>query len=281
MKDRLLLGNNAQFIRQPFSVFTQAAAESGLDAVELTLQTPHFYADSETYHDLSSAKRNLQDTGLEVCSTVPLPYRYSICADEGTIQSEKTRGYYKQCILLTEELGASYLSITGSGANYDYDSKRLMKNGAKTLEELADFAGKHSVTLLLGSVLGQECMVNASTPVLVSLDEIKEMTEAVSSRFLKVYLDTEVISLRGETISGWFDTFGEDIRLVRFADGNYNGYRIWGRGCLPCRKYLKQIRESGYEGPLALTVPGERYIDDPVSAMKENIQVLRQCMGQV
>lgn len=281
MKDRLLLGNNAQFMRQPFSVFTQAAAESGLDAVELTLQTPHFYADSETYHDLSSAKRNLQEAGLEVCSTVPLPYRYSICADEGTIQSEKTQGYYKQCILLTEELGASYLSITGSGANYDYDSKRLMKNGAKTLEALADFAGKHSVTLLLGSVLGQECMVNASTPVLVSLDEIKEMTEAVSSRFLKVYLDTEVISLRGETISGWFNTFGEDIRLVRFTDGNYNGYRIWGRGCLPCGKYLKQIRESGYEGPLALTVPGERYVDDPVSAMKENIQVLRQCMGQV
>ena len=107
------------------------------------------------------------------------------------------------------------------------------------------------------------------------------MIEAVSSDFLKVYLDTEVISLRGETISGWFDTLGEDIRLVRFTDGNYNGYRIWGRGCLPCRKYLNQLDESGYAGPLALTVPGERYIDDPVSAMKENIQVLRQNMGQV
>ncbi|MGN1414708.1 MAG: sugar phosphate isomerase/epimerase family protein [Anaerovoracaceae bacterium] len=281
MKDRLLLGNNAQFIRHPFSEFTKAAAENGLDAVELTLQTPHFYADSETYHDLSSAKRNLQETGLKVCSTVPLPYRYSICADEGTIQREKTLGYYRQCILLTEELGASYLSITGSGANYDYDPKRLMKNGAKTLEALADFAGKHGVTLLLGSVLGKECMVNASTPVLVSLEEIREMTETVSSKYLKVYLDTEVISLRGETISGWFDTFGEDIRLVRFTDGNYNGYRIWGRGCLPCRKYLHQLCESGYAGPLALTVPGERYIDDPVSAMKENIQVLRQSMGQV
>jgi sugar phosphate isomerase/epimerase len=205
----------------------------------------------------------------------------AICADEGTIQHEKTIGYYQQAVLLAAELGAKYLLITGSGANYDYAPERLMDSAEKTLRVLADFAGEHGVTLLLSSVLGEECIPNASTPVLVSMEEIRDMAERVNSEYLKVYLDTEVISLRGETITEWFETFGEDIRLVRFTDGNYNGYRIWGMGCFPCRKYLDEIGRTGFGGAFALTVPGERYADRPAEAMAENLQVLRQMMGQV
>ena len=281
MDKRILLGNNAQFIRRPFCEFVEAQKEGGITAVELTLQAPHFYVDSEEYHDVSGVKAQLAEAGIAVHSVIPLPYRYAVCADEGTIQQEKTVGYYRQCILLAEELGAKYLLITGSGANYDYDYARLMDNAEKTLRVLADFAGDHGVTLLLGSVLGEECIFNATTPVLVSMEEIREMLDRVGSSHLKAYLDTEVISLRGETISGWFGCFGSDIRLVRFVDGNYNGYRIWGMGCLPCRKYLDEVDRTGYEGALALTIPGERYIDDPAAAMGRNLQVLRQVMGQV
>ena len=281
MEERILLGNNAQFVKLPFEDFVQAQKDLGIREVELTLQAPHFYLDSYGYHDLTEVKAMLKDAGISVHSVIPLPYRYAICADEGTIQHEKTIGYYQQAVLLAAELGAKYLLITGSGANYDYAPERLMDSAEKTLRVLADFAGEHGVTLLLSSVLGEECIPNASTPVLVSMEEIRDMAERVNSEYLKVYLDTEVISLRGETITEWFETFGEDIRLVRFTDGNYNGYRIWSMGCFPCRKYLDEIGRTGFGGAFALTVPGERYADRPAEAMGENLQVLRQMMGQV
>lgn len=274
-----LLGNNGQFIRMPFSDFLASQQEEGLREIDLTLQAPHVYVDSDG-HWMPEALKTIREKRISVYCVTPLPYRYTICADDGTIQYEKTLAYYKQCILLAEELGARYLCITGSGGCYDYEASRLLDNAEKVLRQLADFAGAHQVTLLLGSVLGEECEVNASTPVLVRLHEIRDMIRRVDSPYLKAYLDTEVISLCGETISRWFQELGEKICLIRLTDGNYNGYRIWGRGCLPCVRYLKGIRKNGYEGKFSLQIPGERYIEDPAAAQKENISYLLAAMVQ-
>jgi len=275
MKD--FLGNNAQYIRYPFEVFLKTQQRLGVKEIDLTMQTPHIYIDSEAYESLDGMKSLLTFYGIHVYCVTPLPYRYTVCADEGSVQREKSEDYYKQCILAAESLGASYLCITGSGACYDYEPDRLRKNAVDTLKKLSAFAGQHSVTLLLGTVFGEECPNNASTPVLVHLDEIVQTLKAVASPYLKAYLDTEVISLCGETITGWFGALGENIRLVRFTDGNYNGYRLWGKGCLPCSKYIREIMANGYCGKWSLQIPGERYTEQPEAADGENFAYLKRC----
>jgi len=281
MKDYQFLGNNAQFIKYPFETFLHVAIDNDVKEVDFTAHVPHFYIDSYGYKDVCGVKEKLQEAGISVSCMTPLPYRCNICADEGTIQKEKTIAYYQQCILAAEYLGSPYMTITASGACYDYDHDRLRNNAYDTLGILADFAEEHSVTLLFGTVVGKECPYNATTPVFVHLDEIKEMIDRVGSPHLKAYLDTEVISLCGETIKEWFDTLGEDIRMVRFVDGNYNGYRVWGTGCLPCGKYLKELTTCGYEGALSLNIPGERYVEEPEKAMMENIRFVRETVRQV
>ena len=93
------------------------------------------------------------------------------------MQREKTLAYYQQCILAAEALQAESLCITASGACYDLARALLMPNAVPMLKELAEFAGKHGVLLLLGSVLGEESPCNASTPVLVSLEEIASLLD--------------------------------------------------------------------------------------------------------
>ena len=281
MKTYRLFGNNAQFIKYPFETFLHMAIENNVKEVDFTAHVPHFYIDSYGYKDICGVKEKMQDAGISVSCMTPLPYRFNICADEGSIQKEKTIAYYKQCVLAAEYLGSPYVTITASGACYDYDHDRLRKNAYDTLRILADFAEEHGITLLLGTVVGKECPYNASTPVFVHLDEIKAAIAQVNSPGLKAYLDTEVISLCGETIKGWFDALGEDIRLVRFVDGNYNGYRVWGTGCLPCKKYLETLAACGYLGGLSLNLPGERYADNPGKMMEENIRFLREAVRQV
>lgn len=274
----LLLGNNAQFIRKPFADFIKTASDNDIKAAELTLQTPHFYVDSEKYHSIDEQKKLLKEAEIKVVALQPLPYRYSICANEGTIQYEKTLGYYKQCILMAKELNARFVCITGSGADYDKEKTDLLGNAKRTLRMLTGFAEEQDVVLLLGSVFGDECPNNASTPVLTSLGEIAEVIEEVNSKNLGAYLDTEVISVCGETIDQWFSLLHEKIALVRFTDGNYNGYRIWGEGCLPCAKYLDCLRRNGYAGALSLTISGERYISAPEKAFAKNIKALQNSM---
>lgn len=276
----LLLGNNAQFVRRPFADFVSAAWAHKVQGAELTLQSPHFYVDSAKYHSVDEQKKLLSAAGIEVVSLQPLPYRYSICADANTLQHEKTVDYYRRCILLAKELGASYLCVTASGANYDQEPKRLLGNAEAAIAELAEFAGDAGVMLLLGSVFGEESPINASTPVLTTLKEIHAVLTDLGSKNLGVYLDTAVISVCGEKITQWFQQLGENIRLVRFTDGNYNGYRAWNDGCLPCTQYLNQIRDMGYHGPLALTIPGERYVENPEEAFSKNIEAVRRRMEE-
>lgn len=278
LNPELLLGNNAQFIRKPFVDFVKAARDNDIHAVELTLQTPHFYVDSEKYHSIDKQKCMLEEAGIRTISIQPLPYRYTICSEEGSIQHEKTIKYYERCILMAKELGARFVCITGSGADFDKEKKDLLEYAQKSLSKLVAFAEKQDIILLLGSVLGEECPNLATTPVLTSIDEVRKVVESINSDYLGVYVDTEVISVCGETIQQWFSVLNERIRLVRFVDGNYNGYRIWGEGCLPCSKYLDSLRSEGYDGALAMNIPGERYISEPEKAFADNAKVLRYCM---
>ena len=164
---------------------------------------------------------------------------------------------------------------------YDKDKNVLLSCAEETLYTLSTFAEKHEVCLLLGTVLGEESPYNASTPVLTCLSEIKTVLSQVNSPALKAYLDTLAISLTGETITQWFSALGDNIRLIRFTDGNYNGYRIWGTGCLPCEKYLSELQSSKYSGPLSLAVPGERYCENPMEADNLMLAYFRAALSKV
>ena len=98
-----LLGNNAQYIRFPFDDFLQDQKRMGMESADLTLQSPHIYIDSEEYEPLGPIKEKLRGAGLSVRCVTPMPYRYSICAEAGTMSpplclSQKFRQIPPRCI---------------------------------------------------------------------------------------------------------------------------------------------------------------------------------------
>ena len=106
--------------------------------------------------------------------------------------------------------------------------------------------------------------------MLVDLEQIKKVKDLCGHRALKVFTDTEVISVEGETLSDWLDAFGRDIKMIRMSDGNYNGYRIWGRGDLPIDRYIQIIDRHNYGGLISLQIPGEKYCENPEEALIDN-----------
>jgi len=268
-------------LRLPFDEFIKIQNENKVTKIDFVAASPHIYIDSEKCLRVNDVQNSMNMNGISVYSLTPLPYRFSICANGGTIQHKKTIDYYKQCILVGKELGSKYICVTGSGANYDENPEYLIDNAIESLSILAEYAKNNDITVLLGTVFGDDCIINASTPVLVSAADVKKVTECVDSKNLKVYMDTEVISVCGESIREWFELFGKDIRLIRFTDGNYNGYRVWGKGCLPCRKYVDTIQQNGYDGYYSMQIPGEKYFENPVEADKENLKYLYEIFEQV
>lgn len=271
-----LLFSNSQYVKVPFEDFLEAQKRLGSKYIDLVLQVPHIYVDSTKVIGKEALKARLNEEGLKVISVTALPYRYSISADPETLQGAKTLDYYRRCIETTKYLEGKYLCLTGAGAPYDIDTKALMENAKSNLSLLAEYGETVGITILLGACFGRECPVNSQGPILTHVDEIAALVNDVNSPYLGAYLDTELASISGETIGEWGRLLRSDsaeenkLKLIRFTDGNYNGYRTWGRGCYPGEKYLKEILSIGYKGPISLQIPGERYADNPAEQDKEN-----------
>lgn len=263
MADRArLLGSNNQYSHYPLGVFTSAMKELRLSRLDFVPRPPHFWCGHTGYEDPSQLKTVFCGAGLQVEVLTPPPYRYSITASPG-IQRQATLSYYKNCLSLARQLGASRMVLGAAGACWDTRGSVLWRNAKDMLSSLCEEAERENVTLLLGAVMGSETPLIAESPLLTEVDEILRMLEEIRHPRLRAMLDTNVMSSLGETIPQWLDALGTHLYLVRLVDGNYHGWCAWGDGCLPMARYLKQLEKAGYAGDISLLLPGERYVENP------------------
>lgn len=264
------LESNSQYIRFPMADFLSVQKELESHHIDLVLQSPHIYVDCENYQDIRKYRSDFEEHEISVDCVTPLPYRYSIGFHPESVIGQRSRQYYANCIRAAHLCGSQYLCITAANACFDVPKKELMEYCLENLKFLTRIAGEENVTLLLGTVMGMDSPCNASTPVVLTLEETAELVEQIGSPYLAAYADTQVISIRGELLSDWFQRLGRKVRLIRFTDGNYNGYRVWGSGVLPAEKFAEEIKQAGFDGLISFQIPGERYCENPKDAQKQN-----------
>lgn len=279
MKNFELLGSNAPYIRYPLEHFFDVQKKLGVKNIDFVLQAPHIYIDSSKTIGTEKVKRLMFENKMKILSVTVCPYRYTVCAGQHSIQAEKSKAYFKQCILTAEALEANYVCITAEGGCFDKNKDEMLASAVKNLNELAVFAKTHYMTLLLGTAFGPDCPENAASPALYSIEDVRYIMDRVDRNVLKLYVDTEVISTAGETISDWLTEFGDDIKLIRMTDGNYHGYRVWGDGCLPCSKYIEEIKKFGWNGVISLQMPGDSYMENAEAADQKNRSYIRKVTG--
>lgn len=264
------LESNSQYIRFSLMDFLKVQKELECHHIDLVLQSPHIYIDCEDYGDIRKHLKYFRDYEISVDCVTPLPYRYSIGFHPKSVIGQRSRQYYANCIRAAHLCDSKYLCITAANACFDESRQTLMHYCMENLKFLTRVAGEENVTLLLGTVMGMDSPCNASTPVVLTLAETTELIEKIGSPYLAAYADTQVLSIRGEFLKDWFSKVGRKLRLIRFTDGNYNGYRVWGSGVLPAEKIAAEIKNAGFEGLISFQIPGERYCENPMEAQKQN-----------
>ncbi len=269
-----LLGSNSTYRYLPLEACLDQLAALGLTALDFVPQAPHFWCSHTEMGDAAALRRRLEDRGLRADVVTPPSYRYSIAAPPGR-QRQATLDYYRRCILLAASLGARRMVLGADGACWDLERDRLLDLAAQLLDRLCPTAAAAGVKLLLTPVPGPDAPLIAQSPVLGPAAELLGVIRQVGSPWLGACLDTNAMSLWGDDIPGWFERLGECTHLVRLCDGNYHGWRAWGEGCLPMERYLEQLEEAGYDGPISLLLPGERYVDRPEHPLRKALAVLR------
>ena len=264
------LESNSQYIRYSMTDFLKVQKELESHHIDLVLQSPHIYVDCEEYGQIRKYQKDFERYQICVDCVTPLPYRYSIGFHPNSLIGQRSRQYYANCIRAAHLCGSQYLCITAANACFDEPKQKLMEYCIENLNALVKVAEEENVILLLGTVMGMDSPCNASTPIVLTVNEVAEIIEQIGNSYLAAYADTQVLSIRGESLTDWFDRLGEKVRLVQFTDGNYNGYRIWGKGVLPAEKLAEEIYRTGFNGLISFQIPGERYCENPKDAQKQN-----------
>jgi len=265
-----IAGSNYQYIRFPFDDFVSAQTKLGISKIDLVGAAPHIWCDHLSAVHTEGAMDALRQAGISVIAFSPKAYRYSLCADPDSIQANATLAYYRNCIKATADLECKTIVVSPEGGCFDRPYGSLWDNCRHMLEALCHEAEKEGINILISSLPVDD------SPILTSLYEVEKMLSQVNSKVLGAVADVNVISRCGEKIPRWFAQLGRKIGLVRFTDGNYNGYRVWGEGCLPCEKFLIELEKTNYDGMLSLQLPGEKYMEAPFEADKKNLKSLER-----
>ena len=261
---------NAQYVRRPFSEFVATQRELGTRQAEFVAQVPHLWCDHLACEDEANVVSQLREAGIGIAAFTPKLYRYSICAEPGSRQAEATTAYFANTMKIAARLHAPLFCVEVGGGVFDAPADELWGRARNALARLCAMAEEAGMLLAVGTASPED------SPILTTQGELARMKREVGHRNFKVILDTRAASVAGETIRAWFDAFGDDVALVRFVDGNDNGWRPWGEGCLPCGRFAEQIAACGYRGVLSQYRKGEHDVADPSGADRRNYRHLAE-----
>jgi protein FrlC len=270
LKEIKIANMNVHYYLYPFDYFLDVQNEIGIKNIELWGSVPHLWIDHIRYRDIAPIRKKLVDYGIDIVAFTPKPYNYTLCAPYESTQRKATLTYYKNCIDATVNLGVNRMCIDSTGGSFDTPYEILWNCCRDLLIHLCRIAKSKDVMIIMGTALP------GLSKVVTTLHELKEMVDCVARDNLKVLLDTVAMSMSGETIGQWFGVFGSNIVHTHFTDGRNNGYRVWGEGCYPMKKYLYELYHNGYTGYLGQKILNEDYFTDPAEADRKNFTSICQ-----
>jgi protein FrlC len=258
-------GMNIHWANYSLDAFLDAQERIGFKTIELWACEPHFWIDHMRAHDVDVVRRKVEAHGLAVHVLTPenciYPYQVGACEPEHV---ERSFGYFANGIRAAAALGCDCMEINSGWGYWNEDREEAWKRSRDMLARLADVAGQEGIVLALETLRPQE------SQLVVKLEDEKRMLEEVGSPNLKPMVDTVAMSVAGETLDQWFDSFGTDIWNMHFVDCNPYGHLIWGDGDRSMFDWMGSLERHGYSRWLGQEITDGRYMDDPYTADLRN-----------
>ncbi len=255
----------------------QDQALAGYKTIELIGWSPHLLMDENGVLDVREVRRKAEEAELRIGAFVPEAgaYNYRLGQEDPEL-SGRSRRYFAKACEATRQLGAKVMLVSCLGGTYDQDSARVFGQTVRDLQQLSYAAQDCGITLAVKTNAWNTARVFNTLPELVDL------LAAVDSTRVQACLDTIAMADAGETPTQWFDALGGAIAHVQLDDGRPEGRLVWGDGLLPLERYLLELEDHGYRGLLGLAPDDSRYLFDPNSADRRNLEALRPylCDGE-
>jgi protein FrlC len=233
------------YMRLPLERAFQDAARFGYDGIEIWGGRPHAYP-----FDL---KKNGTKEIRELSSRYDLPiicytpemnaYPYNMMVADEEMRRDSLE-YVKVSMDVAKEIGAGFTLISAGHAGYETLREECWPRLINNLRELAGYAEKIDITLLL------EPLTQYESNVIVTCNDLVAALDEVNSDHLQGICDICPPFCNNEPIMTYFDKLGSRLRHMHIidSDGHSDTHMMLGEGRIPLRELFKEIEASKYTG---------------------------------
>lgn len=262
---------NIHYNNYTLDYFLDCQAKLGIKNVELLGAHQGLWMDEHGYQDAAPIRRKLEERGLACPVFTPenCCYGYQFAAKEPE-HIERCFRYFANGIRFGAELGAKILEANSGWGYWNEPEEEGFQRAAEMHSRLAEVAKEYGMTIACESLRPQETRIG------YRLDQIKRLFDTVNHPNFKVMIDLTAMSVQGETVQRWFDTFGaENIIHSHFQDCDPYGHYVWGDGKLNLHDTLRAFLDNGYKGLFSMELTDRGYYADPFYHDQRNMRNLR------
>lgn len=249
---------NCHYYKYSLDYFLDTMEMLGIPNVELVTGHQGLWLDHNGFCDVKSLKQKLNARNLSTKIITPQNCitMYQYAAPEKEL-FELSYRYFANGLRMGAELGCELMEVNSGWGYWNENPGESQKRCVEMFSKLCVLAEELGMTMVIESLRPQESRHGDT------LGSILEIFKAVDSERLKVMIDVTAMSVSGETIQEWFDTFGDNILHTHFQDRTPMGHLIWGDGNESLQNDLIALKENGYTGLISAEITDDRYSEDP------------------
>ena len=262
---------NIHYENYPLEYFLDCQQALGIKNVELLGGHPGLWMDYTGYQDPAPIRRMLEERGLTCAVFSPdnCFYGYQFAVKEPLL-IERSFQFYCNALKFASELGTMIMEVHPGWGYWNEPEEEGFARSVHMHRRLSEVAAQYGITLACEALRPEESLIG------YRLDQMKHLFDEVNHPNFKMMIDMTAMSVAGETIQEWFDTFGaENIIHSHFQDCDPYGHYIWGDGKRNLQQDLIDMKRNGYTGLFSQEITDRRYYDDPFYHDKRNMQNLR------
>ena len=228
---------------------------------------------SQRQKRVSEIRRMLDERGLEMSVfTAEQICLYPInIASSNPYVRKNSMDIVKNYLEDTKEFGAKYYFMQMGYGLFDENTDETYARSIESLQELCEYADKIGVKMVMEQLQKYECNICYNRQML------QKMLDDVNCSSLNACVDCVAAAAAGESVSDYYDAFGERLQHAHLADGFPTGHLCPGDGENPLKDYLRILAEHDYGNSITLEINNQMYFSDPDAAVAKGVDWLRDC----
>ena len=260
--------------------FFASACDNGFEQVEIWTGPQHFfmdYAQNDSIEKLRSREERYGVKVIGICPEQTNPKPHNMAARNVDAQA-RVGAYFCRAVDVACAIKADQVVVTSGWAFLDEPREAAYERSVSMLRSIARYAGERGMVLAIEALQPDESVL-ANSAV-----ELKRLMDDVAEPALKACLDTGAMARAGDTISGYFETFGADLVHAHFVDVDMpamDTHLAWGDGTRDMAADLSAFMDAGYTGTLSVESISGRYFADPAAADRQSMWRYREAVARV